>query len=812
MLLNRHFPDWKSDHKTYMIPHIFRARQSLRGYSSPRDHGENIIYNLLNELGQLNEVGMFVIHGFEYPSLHEEICWNEASEFSSKIGGSDFIIFHHEFGMMLIEVKNSLKISDSIIEVAEFQLEASRNHISNFMDVVLNDQSLGREGLFKSATMREDIIPITKIIALPSTLESNFNFDDFPSLSPSTRILFQDSTQNLGAFQEWWQEIVGNYQAQMTPDIQEVYELVLSYILMVRHMGPVTETDCISKLYELLASYKFHGKIVNIDSEFPSFMTWCWDDDIVKNDKEVERIPNALKDLVKRHKLNKNDIKVPSRMAILMDGLSALDSKIPIDAIVGLSGNVYLMILMEMLRLYLNARELWAQRTDDSLSIPEVSDNLQSMSEEDEPDELDKHLFESLACEMRIKHSRRPIVFTTEQLTVFEGPMKQLIIGPPGSGKTELLRFKALDLESEMEACKINKRIMYIIANGSPSYPERNSLFFYHIKEFFKDSALVDVITIVLEEESSAEMEQTTSGIRGKIESGYYEHVFVDEYWIGSKPKEHKIVLDLVNEIPGYVWISSVFNFNKEMMDKGHEKLLKRTKPLLTALEENGGEVNYLTQVLRTTDNIVHLERGYGSFYQSRSYPYGTEQIVGHSYQGQPVTWIIEHTVEAMYERCTTIVFEAITKTISFDVMSSQSLTLDPSDILIVNFAIRMAESHNVQQSLEERLLHKKIAFWSFGDDFEDFMNCKLGKVTLLQSFTRDASSFLDGVEWPFVVVILPSVMLLNTAELDEGAKELRNYDPYIAFFRAMAKLVVISDKWKSESDFLADIKQKVEK
>lgn len=49
----------------------------------------------------------------------------------------------------------------------------------------------------------------------------------------------------------------------------------------------------------------------------------------------------------------------------------------------------------------------------------------------------------------------------SEQLAVFEGPPKQLIIGPPGSGKTELMKFKALELE--MKACKTDLQCIWNI-------------------------------------------------------------------------------------------------------------------------------------------------------------------------------------------------------------------------------------------------------------------------------------------------------------------------------------------------------------
>lgn len=62
------------------------------------------------------------------------------------------------------------------------------------------------------------------------------------------------------------------------------------------------------------------------------------------------------------------------------------------------------------------------------------------------------------------------------------------------------------------------------------------------------------------------------------------------------------------------------------------------------------------------------------------------------------------------------------------------------------------------------------------------------------------------------VVVILPSGLFLETETLAESknAEKLRNYDPYISFFRSMVKLVVISDKWKDSKSFLTDVEHKL--
>ena len=392
-------------------------------------------------------------------------------------------------------------------------------------------------------------------------------------------------------------------------------------------------------------------------------------------------------------------------------------------------------------------------------------------------------------------------ILTPEQLAVFKGPKKQLIIGAPGSGKTALMKLKALELEFEL---KVTTKILHIVAAGSPS---GESLLSHQIKRFFKksNSTLVEVMTIVLEEENPELLGKTEAKLREMMASGEYGHVFIDEYWIGSQPPEHAIILELVSRIPGYVWISSVFDY-----DPNNKKYPVRTKPLIDAVEKEGGIVSRITQVIRATNTIVKLQRDYSAFYRGCPYPYETERIHGHSCEGLPIMWTTADNIDGMYDECLKVVASTIKDPImQTSTLKTKKLMLNPGDILIVNFAVRTMESLSVTPSLEGRLMNANIPIWLFGDNPELFMNRDAGKVTLLNSPTREDSTHLDGVEWPVVVIILPSGVLVNTAELAPNAERLRNYDTYISCFRTQVKLVVISDKWTDEKMFLNDIELK---
>ncbi|CAB3984005.1 Hypothetical predicted protein [Paramuricea clavata] len=827
--LHNRFSKWKDSTKTYMIPPIFKPKQSGKSVPdfNPGENGERIIYNHLRELGNM---GMFVIHDFVLRGTnkwHSMKCKSKdysVQKSESNTGECDFFIFHHQLGIILLEVKNYVGVSDSNINDAKSQLKKSRELIMKYANPLPND-----------ATQTQDDIPYKKVIALTSIKKADFNRAAFPNLEDDTLFLFKDNSQDISSFRKWWNEAIENPLStiQLSAETQAAYERALSSMLIDRHMGPVKETECLGELYESLVKYKYYGNAAYpqlVENMFPFFRFCYWE---VLNQKDKKD-----GSLAKDEEKEKNK---PREKSFRQEGMGFLD-KLWHKVSKFIQGNKYSLIddsistvlkhsfcfpFEDIRRFTIKMLELWSEigklpSKDHSLILkrypylklesPEDYNMLnQHLSrsefmEGDKPSVDDKQVMELLTCRMRLEHAHYPIVMTSEQLVVFEGPSKQLIIGPPGSGKTELLKFKALELDIEMKICKREKKIMYILANGSPDYPDRHSLFFYQMKEFFKISSFVEVISIVLEDESAEDTEHTTSEIRKKIQSGEYEHAFIDEYWIGSKPTEHKIILELVRGLPGYVWISSMFNYQPEA-----KKVKANTQPLLTALHENGGKVRHITQVMRATNSIIELERDYSKVYADRSYPYGTEQILFNSNQGQPVTWAAEKNVNEMYDKCVDIVSRAITDAVVKDAVKSDKPAFSPADILIADFAIRMNESRQLKQSLLDRLKNSHIPVWTFEERREQFLRCTImGKVTLLRSDKRSASEFIDGVEWPMVVVILPSGMVLKTAKLADGAEKLRKLDTYISFFRTKERLVVISDKWTNKEEFLSDVKTQV--
>lgn len=470
-------------------------------------------------------------------------------------------------------------------------------------------------------------------------------------------------------------------------------------------------------------------------------------------------------------------------------------------------------------------------------------------------------------------------VFTMEQLAVFEGPKKQLIIGGPGSGKTELMKAKALTLSQQTRS---GKRILYLI-----QLPDKKSVFPNVMAKFFQDNKAknVDVATIQLEGEKHDVFESVhLVKIQGEQEADkheifgsqcsqlmeMYSHVFIDELWIGSKIRhemeqdgtikkidELQIAKQAIESIEGYVWMSSVFDFKEECFEtisdeeirlvleskrlEGKGNLLYKTlgtTSLLETLRINGGVTCRIKHLLRSTNNIVKLLQDYSSRYLERDFPYGTQNMLNHNVEGQEISWIVAqpqslatssgaHRLEQdelwqlqknelavqTYSKCA----EVIKKVLFFNsdlrppllMKTSKSqvkLQLCPSDILVANFIAR----YHPKLSLGKVLERNEIPVYDFHEQRVFSTHCldhSQSGVFLLNSLSRDDSTCLDGAEWPMVIILLTPELMLS-----EGSAQfetVRNYDPYIAMFRAQAKLVVISDTWTSSQDFLDSVDKK---
>lgn len=894
------FPDWMSDKKTVMVPPAYTP--SEMGYTVSRDgkygheddvnvrgsQGEKAVYDCLREVGRAKNVGMFVIHGFKLKDIRNwnERCQKEGIEsivpshdIPDHTGESDFIIFHHEKGAILIEVKN-LKESDTSaglskkknteIDKAKVQLNKSREVVKAFAAV--------NSGTAQSVDFKP--FPVTMFIALPSTKRGTLH-----KLVDDTSFIYEEDLRSPKNFTKWWDCNIEKISSMATSLETKAYELALSRMLAVRHLGPVTESEYTADTSYTLDNFRHLDNLAKRfrrikETEHSYLFRWCQDMsqgallaskvskgeafDSLKSLNISAAEGNLIKTLDKHLSDNKflRGSEPAAEDSTVFQYLSQ-EYILDIDSIVKFMNRVTEAERQKAVTDVENRtlKDFDLEETNDVSCLNKLSTRLAKNQSGfligNCCTNLDVELCDNLAkgdirvLPMTGKRLWAP-VFTAEQLAVFEGPMRQLIIGGPGSGKTEIMKAKALTLSQQSKGAE---KILYLI-----QLPAKTVLPGV-VDKFFKDNkANVDVVTIELEGENYEVFESQCSQLRERLESKMYSHVFIDELWIGSKIRyqvqqdgtvnmvdELAIVKQAIESIKGYVWMSSVFDFKEECFEeiseediehvlapkrlKGEGKSLYKklgTPSLLETLRRNGGVTRRIKHVLRSTNNIVKLLQDYSARYLERDFPYGTENMLNHNVEGQDISWIVFQPLEqgepwqvrgnkiAMltYSKCVEVIKEAIRfypalrppSLMKTGKNQVRKLRLCLNDILVVNFVAR----YQSKLKLGEELKREGIVVCDLQEQGAlsgGFLDQARSGVCLLNSGSRRDSTCLDGAEWPMVIVLLTSELMLN--EGNAPFETVRNYDPYIAMFRAQAKLVVISDSWRSSEDFLESVDKK---
>ncbi|XP_022795920.1 uncharacterized protein LOC111334450 [Stylophora pistillata] len=810
------FPNWRTNNKTIMVPPAYKPTEP--GYTISKDgkyadeddvnirgrQGEKLMYDRLQKAGQTKNIGMFVIHGF---NLIEITRWNKKCESEDsvpeldnipKTGESDFIIFHHEKGVILFEVKNLKKSDKELLESshrdaeinkAKDQLDRTRQVVEAF--AVVNNSS-------NEQSDRLETPPVMMVIVLPSTKRGS------PHLHVNeTSFMYEEDLASLESFSKWWSDNIESRPSMASPpEANRAYELALSRILAVRHLGPVTESEYTANISYTLDTFKHLENLAGRrfrrikEGENPHLFRWCkymmsQDNlpvakvaereafDTLKSVNVIASEANLLKALNKH--LSDKRFLLGSRMALedrkIFQYLWTVYI-IDIDSIARFMNRV---TDAKKKQVIINKgktlTDLGLANTDDVTKLNELSQLLDKSQsgflEGGCCTNLDIQLCENLAggnVRILALPGKRPWapVFTMDQLAVFEGPKKQLIIGGPGSGKTELMKAKALILAQKVPP---GKKILYLIQG------EKQRVFPKVMRKFFKDNKVMKYVH-VLTVEFKGENREAFENQQAQLKWETYSHVFIDELWIGSKIRyemQQDGKMDSIDEltipkqalvsVEGYVWMSSVFDFREEFFPKiSEEKIRDRlnlqrlegkknllygelnTPSLLDTLAKRGGIISRIKHPLRGVNNIVKLLQDYSTLYLERSFPYGVENMLNHNVDGQEISWIAVHsernnvsterTQQAehlpvdrddltmlMYNKCVQFIKQVLwfnqdlRPSLLMTTSKSQlKLQLDPGDILVVNFIARYQSKHNLGDSLTSMLEKMKIPVCSLND------------------------------------------------------------------------------------------------
>ena len=201
--LDREYPDWKNPCKTHMIPESFpRKANNEKGL-----HAEEVVYNLLQQLGEQNSEPMFVVHSFDF----SEHIHGYRRKRSWVMGESDFIIVHKIYGPIFIQVKGT--DSGNKYKEAEEQLRKDKLALENFF------KKLSAGGKFSKRKASEMFKNYPGFVAMPNCRRGQ-------SVLVQENVLYQEDCSSLEAFTKWWNNNISS--AQLHPAVsEEIFEFLV---------------------------------------------------------------------------------------------------------------------------------------------------------------------------------------------------------------------------------------------------------------------------------------------------------------------------------------------------------------------------------------------------------------------------------------------------------------------------------------------------------------------------------------------------------------------------------------------------------
>ena len=105
-LLNNEYQDWRDPSRTYMVPCVFPCKEREL---NDGEQTEKTFFDLLQGFGESRSEKMFVIHSYNFAELISE--WNKKSKRREEkwlIGEHDFVVIHHQRGIIFFQVTESI--------------------------------------------------------------------------------------------------------------------------------------------------------------------------------------------------------------------------------------------------------------------------------------------------------------------------------------------------------------------------------------------------------------------------------------------------------------------------------------------------------------------------------------------------------------------------------------------------------------------------------------------------------------------------------------------------------------------------------
>ena len=187
--LDQEYPGWQSPKETTMVPPVFyyKSHNPDKG-----KHTERKVYNLLQQFGEVQKQGMFVVHSARF---REKILkWNENETEEEKnwlTGEHDFVIIHPAHGIVFFQVKAATKTARAFIK-CKLQLDKDQECLQVFCLKHLETSAKKRKG-------KDHLYHSLGFVVMPNCprpdWETNYG-------------IFKEDCETVEAFTEWWENNV----------------------------------------------------------------------------------------------------------------------------------------------------------------------------------------------------------------------------------------------------------------------------------------------------------------------------------------------------------------------------------------------------------------------------------------------------------------------------------------------------------------------------------------------------------------------------------------------------------------------------
>ncbi|CAG0885099.1 unnamed protein product [Darwinula stevensoni] len=202
--IRRTYPDWRAGNTTHLFPPVQYKDEWIKSARTRRGRAERSLILRLHELGQRKRSPIFITYNSDFAHLIKTRNVGGGIEGILESEGHDIVLIHHNFGVILIQIKN-LNAEKTEKEVGD----AATNNQTAAEQLEMDVRSVTTTRKKLEDAMREcgleDINVSLSVIAIP-TVKREW-VDEGPT-GAGLVFLCEEDCSSAKSLEEWWQKYI----------------------------------------------------------------------------------------------------------------------------------------------------------------------------------------------------------------------------------------------------------------------------------------------------------------------------------------------------------------------------------------------------------------------------------------------------------------------------------------------------------------------------------------------------------------------------------------------------------------------------